>query len=359
MESGRTQLRLDRNPGLCISSNLPGTSRTHKSGERIIQDSPDCTFLASATLVPSSSGPTCSAPSQTSNPTRPPDPAQNSVQAPRSSLSSSLCLDAVKVSLRSAGLSEEASTLAAKSRRESTRRTYDNRLVHFTRLCKERAIDPHSASLTIVRDFLLHLFNSGLQISTIKGYRSAIGTFHNGFPDGSTISSSKPISHLLRGMFIERPPIRRLTPSWDLGSVLSSLSKPPFEPAGASSLHQLTVKTAFLIAAASARRQSEIHALSLEPGHIRWEPGGVRLIPHVEFLTKNQSANFSPPDIFIPSLTAFSSVDREGQMVVPRTGPQVLHCSYETVTREDQTALHHNRPASPPSLCDHDRSVDI
>ena len=112
-------------------------------------------------------------------------------------------------------------------------------------------------------------------------------------------------------MFIERPPIRRLTPSWDLGSVLSSLSKPPFEPAGASSLHQLTVKTAFLIAAASARQQSEIHALSLEPGHIRWEPGGVRLIPHVEFLTKNQSANYSPPDIFIPSLTAFSSVEED------------------------------------------------
>ena len=41
------------------------------------------------------------------------------------------------------------------------------------------------------------------------------------------------------------------------------------------------------------------------------EPGGVLLIPHIGFLTKNQSPNFSPPDIFVPSLTCFSSIKED------------------------------------------------
>ena len=265
-------------------------------------------LLAETVMVHTSVEPACSLPSQTPRASGSSLSAKVSDSASGPSLSSSVCLDAVKVSLRAAGLSEDATALAAKSRRESTRRTYDSRLLHFTKWCKERALDPHSASITAIGDFLLHLFNSGLQISTVKGYRSAIGAIHTGFQDGSTVSPSTPPSHLIRGMFLERPPTRKLVPSWDLGSVLSSLSRSPFEPASDSSLHNLTIKTAFLLAVATARRRSELHALTLEPGHIRWEPGGVRLIPHLQFLTKNQSINFSPPDIFVPSLTAFSSV---------------------------------------------------
>ena len=265
-------------------------------------------LLAETVMVHTSVEPACSLPSQTPRASGSFLSAKVSDSASGPSLSSSVCLDAVKVSLRAAGLSKDATALAAKSRRESTRRSYDSRLLHFTKWCKERALDPHSASITAIGDFLLHLFNSGLQISTVKGYRSAIGAIHTGFQDGSTVSSSTPLSHLIRGMFLERPPTRKLVPSWDLGSVLSSLSRSPFEPASDSSLHNLTIKTAFLLAVATARRRSELHALTLEPGHIRWEPGGVRLIPHLQFLTKNQSINFSPPDIFVPSLTAFSSV---------------------------------------------------
>ncbi len=73
----------------------------------------------------------------------------------------------------------------------------------------------------------------------------------------------------------------------------------------------LTVKTVFLLAASTACRRSELHALSIEPGHLRWEPGGVQLIPHIGFLTKNQSPNFSTQDIFVPSLSSFSSIQED------------------------------------------------
>ena len=102
---------------------------------------------------------------------------------------------------------------------------------------------------------------------------------------------------------IDRPPTRKLILSWDLGTILVSLSKAPFEPLNESSLHDLTVKTMFLLAAATARRSSKLHVLSIASGHIRWEPGGVRLVPQIQFLTKNKSL-----DIFVSSLTYFSSV---------------------------------------------------
>ena len=73
----------------------------------------------------------------------------------------------------------------------------------------------------------------------------------------------------------------------------------------------LSVKAAFLLAVASSRRRSEISSLTLEPGHIRWEPGGVRLIPRTDFLTKNQSESFTPPDIFLPDIKSFSAIPED------------------------------------------------
>ena len=109
-------------------------------------------------------------------------------------------------------------------------------------------------------------------------------------------------------MFVSRPPVRKLVPSWDLQSVLSTLAGPPFEPLSNAPLLQLSIKVSFLLAAATSRRRSELHALTLAPGHIRWEPGGVRLVPSAGFLTKNQSDSFQPPDIFVPDLKSFSAV---------------------------------------------------
>ena len=37
----------------------------------------------------------------------------------------------------------------------------------------------------------------------------------------------------------------------------------------------------------------------------------MHLIPEINFLTKNQSLNFSPPDIFVPSLTYFSGIQED------------------------------------------------
>ena len=76
-------------------------------------------------------------------------------------------------------------------------------------------------------------------------------------------------------------------------------------------MHHITIKTVFLVALASGHRVSTLQALSVDPGHIRWEPSGVRLIPRADFIAKNQSQNSPMVEIFLPSLSSFSSVSED------------------------------------------------
>ena len=93
--------------------------------------------------------------------------------------------------------------------------------------------------------------------------------------------------------------------------VLRALSEAPFEPLHKASLHCLAIKTAFLVAIASGHRISTLHALSIEPGLFRWEPAGVRLIPRPDFIAKNQSPSSQSVEIFLPSMSSFSSVEAD------------------------------------------------
>ena len=143
---------------------------------------------------------------------------------------------------------------------------------------------------------------------TIKSYRSAIGAVHQGFADGTTIGSNPIVLALLKGMFHTRPRTRRLAPAWSISEVLVALARAPFEPMSTISLHNLTRKTAFLIAAASARRRGTIHALTVKEGFLRFDPSGVTLLPDPSFLAKNQTMSFTPEPIHIDKMSRASSI---------------------------------------------------
>ena len=145
-------------------------------------------------------------------------------------------------------------------------------------------------------------------MSTIRSYRSAIASCHKGFQDGLSVSVSPVLSRLCRSFFLKRPPVKTLLPAWSLPVVLRALARAPFEPIHKASLHILSIKAAFLLAITSGNRVSTLHALSIEPGHVRWEPKGVRLVPRADFIAKNQSPASQPVEIFLPSISSFSSV---------------------------------------------------
>ena len=69
---------------------------------------------------------------------------------------------------------------------------------------------------------LLHLFHSDLQITTTLDNRSIIGVLLGGLGYSSNLYKRHFHLHLLGGMFDDIPRTKRLTPSWDLCSVLLS-----------------------------------------------------------------------------------------------------------------------------------------
>ena len=105
------------------------------------------------------------------------------------------------------GFSANVADTAARARRESTRRVYGSRLKHYQKWCVDRGVDPVKAPLTEVAEFLENLRTvrhkgNPLAPSTFAGYRSAIAAIHQGFSDGSTVSSNTDLSTLLKGIFV-------------------------------------------------------------------------------------------------------------------------------------------------------------
>ena len=94
------------------------------------------------------------------------------------------------------------------------------------------------------------------RLSTI-GYRMAI-VDTLGLVD-LHISQSSYLNRLLYSFHRNRPKSSRNLPKWNLSVVLNELTKAPFEPMKDTDL-TLTHKIAFLLALASGKRRSEIHA---------------------------------------------------------------------------------------------------
>ena len=211
------------------------------------------------------------------------------------------CMDVIKRRYMQAGLSEQAAELVAKGRRESTLKVYSARLRPFVKWCDSRAICPDRASVSQIADFLLVIFKSGLQASTVRGYLSAIIAIHVGTPSGESIKHNDTLKLLIEGMHNSAPPRRNVWPEWDLGTVLDALNQHPYEPMLSATIRDTAIKTAFLIAISSGRRASEIHALAIG-SHAVFSRRGVTLYFRPKFLAKNERSNFKAAPISLPRL---------------------------------------------------------
>lgn len=313
---GRPILQLGQPVSFCVPTvSSPSESSTEVQSV-VCQHDSHSPLLAKTTVVSADSsharGPTLSV----SRGSLPSISSETQNPSSRPSVPTSSCLEVINRRFLSEGLSQRAADLAAKSRRESTIATYDSRLEKYYSWAKANSVDPVEASVEDLCSFFVSLFDEGKQVSTIRNYRSAISAIHLGFNDGSSVGTNHTIVSLLKGMFHQRPPRQRLAPSWSINDVLAALSKEPYEPIHNSPLDALTKKTVFLVAVASARRRSEIHALSVDPGFIRFSPDGVHLLPNPSFLAKNQSESFSPTPMFLPTMASASSI-REDRFVCP------------------------------------------
>ena len=119
------------------------------------------------------------------------------------------------------------------------------------------------------------------------------------------ISSSPTLHDLLRPFQVEASVREVRPPSWDLPTVLNFLTSSPFEPLASASLRDLTRKTLFLLALATAKRVGELQALSHRVSFFS-STAGLSYVP--EFVAKTGTATLPLPRSFeVQSLGDFAA----------------------------------------------------
>ena len=213
--------------------------------------------------------------------------------------------------LQEQGFSVEVAQTIADPQRSSTRTIYKSKWALFEKWCRENSVDFSTPSVKQVSDFFMYLYQDLNRCpSTIDGYRMAIVDTLG--PAGHHISQSSDLHRLFSSFHRARPKSSRNLRKWNLSVVLSELTKAPFEPMKDTDLKHLTLKTAFLLALASGKHRSKIHAWV--PSKVsnlgQWEK--VALFPSSNFIAKNQLASEgsqSVSPVTIPALTTI--LDRQ------------------------------------------------
>ena len=213
--------------------------------------------------------------------------------------------------LQEQGFSVEVAERIAAPQRSSTRTVYKSKWALFEEWCRENSVDFSTPSVKKISDFFMYLYQHLHRCpSTIDGYRTAIVDTLG--PTAQHIAHDADLHRLLSSFHRDRPKSSRNLPKWNLSVVLNELTKAPFEPMKDTDLKHLTLITAFLLALASAKHRSEIHAwVANKVSNLgQWEK--VALFPSSDFIAKKQlaregSQNVSP--VIIPALTTI--VDRQ------------------------------------------------
>ncbi|XP_067302267.1 uncharacterized protein [Pseudorasbora parva] len=284
---GHTGPPVAQSAAVCLSSPVPDNSHTGQGERGGVFSHPDSTQVAQS-AVAGRDNPSVVCPAVV-----PPPPHRPIVLSERGDLSptpgqgSSLGLARERTNLSALGLPPRVVATIQNARAVSTRSLYGCKWQVFDEWCDGRGLTSYQCSVADILCFLQDLMDKGRSFSTVKVYLAAISACHVGF-EGSTVGQHSLIRRFMKGARRSLPVIRRTIPEWDLSMVLEALSQFPFEPLGNIPLKLLSFKTALLLALASAKRVSELHALSVHPSCINFSLGGdkVFLKPNPAFMPK-------------------------------------------------------------------------
>ena len=205
-------------------------------------------------------------------------------------------METIQRFVKSCGFSRHVAKQTALARRPSSRAGYQAKRFVDRKWCTSEGHSISRPSLPKIADFLFWLRRSkNLSVSAVMGYCSMLSAvFRSVLPD---ISTSPVLHDLLRSFRVEAPVRSGTLPSWDLLKVLEFLKSPVFEPLHQASLRDLTRKTLFLTALASAKRVGELQALSRT---VSFSSSAATVFYVPEFMAKNRvcCASPSPPPHF-------------------------------------------------------------
>ena len=332
---------LESHSRLCVSS-VPSNSSCDKQSSIIsVQNRIDSASMARQTVVSRTTASVGVTPGISARNSQTADSAKRKDHTPKPGSTATSRLGIVQQSLRNRQFSREVADHVSKARRESTVKVYDAKWQVFCRWAHRRKTNPIQATPQIVADFLTFLFNvKKIQVSTIKGYRSTISNTLKFQDTGYDFGSHPVLSELIKSFQRQRPVDRTLAPKWDLAFVLSHMCKAPFEPLDKASMFFLSVKTAFLLTMATARRISEVHAFSIDADHFRFSKidGSLILRTQAGFLAKNQLPSRAPDSIKIPKLSNFCGNDNFNRMLCPIRAVKI-YLNRTKLVRKNRTRL--------------------
>ena len=209
------------------------------------------------------------------------------------------------------GFSVEVAERIAAPQWSSTRTIYKSKWALFEKWCRENSVDFSTPSVKQISNFFMYLYQDlNRRPSTIDGYRTAIVDTLG--PTAHHIAHNADLHRLLSSFHRDRPKSSRNLRKWNLSVVLNELTKAPFEPMKDTDLKHLTLKTAFLLALASGKRRSEIHAwVANKVSNLgQWEK--VALFPSSDFIAKNQLAREGSKSVSLVTIPALTTiVDRQ------------------------------------------------
>ena len=197
--------------------------------------------------------------------------------------------------------------MMSRSLRDSSIQVYESHWARFMAFCWSKRWHVFRVRSHHFSTYMMHLFRDGLLPATIISHRTSVASVLRHWVYDP--AADPHIKLLIRAFRLESPVQRRIMPNWDLHLVLSSLLKPPFasecDIQGEFSddvipLKWRTMKTVFLLALASARRRSYLHALSVSAGRCVFSRGVsqrqlvVSLLLEPGFLAKNQLPSQAP-----------------------------------------------------------------
>ena len=282
-----------------IPTDLLDSSDIRKDRDITLRSHTDSSSVAQEIMVPSNPGSPSGSTFGVAKQTRPAFSTQRTSTPPRPREFGLSGVEVERRRLLEEGFSEEVVDTMQHSVRQSSSRCYNRMWKIFDNWCHSKQVNPRSAPLNQVLAFLQSLLNKGQAYRSIGVYRSAISKYHD-LVDGYTVGQHPRVSKFMRGVFIKNPPSRTLLPAWDVNVILKFLKGHPFEPLNEASFQALTFKTVFLIALTSARRCSELQALSRSAPYTQFSSHGVRLRTMLGFLPKTANPSHLGEDIYLP-----------------------------------------------------------
>ena len=263
-------------------------------------------------------------------------------------------VETLRAILRAKGHSREAAHMMSRSP-DSSLQVYESHWARFVSFCRSKRWHVFRVRSHHFSTYTMHLFRDGLLPATIISHRTSVASVLRHWVYDS--AADPHIKLLIKAFRLERLVQRRIMPKWDLHLVVSSLLKPPFasecDIQGEFSddvipLKWQTMKTVFLLALASARRRSYLHALSVSPGRCVFSRGAtqrqlvVSLLPEPGFLAKNQLPSHAPEWISVPGIAHFNPSE-----VVRMLCPVRRWASADVCSLESQHQGHHEKSHEP------------